>query len=505
MKRYIYFSFVAWLILGYSAFAAVDYSSPNVDPRGICDQMSYSPSDYFGQLIHTIPCVNPGTNNAWVGEVFVNGELIQFKNIYSGAPQFLRLNHFTGAIIATINLPFNGYVMDGCFDGSGFWIAQWSPTNVIHKISLTGVELTSFVPVTGGYSARCVNWDGTYLWVGCDSSANHTKLIKMTTAGVNVQEWQTGTAVGWYMGGEIAYNESSGSNLYVVDNVGNTIKRLNVGTTVSVGAQVASPATAPDVAEGLTYDGYGLWNNGAYASLGLIWNFQSAVIYETPFYIYLTPVNPPVIVPARGGSFSFNVTVQRAFWPGPIVVWTRIGYPDGTYTDPILGPVTINPPDGVTRMRTQNIPGTWPSGEYVYYGYANLTFSYPGIMGCFGFSKADSGLNDPWITDASCTGEPFTGEEPPPLLMGDRGDFVVASPNPFNPTTAISFKLQAPSYVNLKVYDTTGRLVATLADGWREAGTQALTFDGSGLASGIYLYILVIGDHKTTGKMMLLK
>jgi flagellar hook assembly protein FlgD len=82
---------------------------------------------------------------------------------------------------------------------------------------------------------------------------------------------------------------------------------------------------------------------------------------------------------------------------------------------------------------------------------------------------------------------------------------VAISPNPFNPTTAISYQLSANSYVSLKVYDITGRLVATLVDGLREAGAQQVTFDGSNLASGIYLYELTAGSHSATGKMMLMK
>jgi hypothetical protein len=76
---------------------------------------------------------------------------------------------------------------------------------------------------------------------------------------------------------------------------------------------------------------------------------------------------------------------------------------------------------------------------------------------------------------------------------------LVNSPNPFNPSTAISFKLQAASHVSLKVYDIAGRLVATLTDGWREAGTHEVMFDGSSLASGIYLYSLETSGSSPTG------
>ncbi len=59
-------------------------------------------------------------------------------------------------------------------------------------------------------------------------------------------------------------------------------------------------------------------------------------------------------------------------------------------------------------------------------------------------------------------------------------------PNPFNPSTRISYQLPAPSKVTLKVYDLLGRLVATLVDGVQEAGEHETTFDARTVASGIY-------------------
>jgi len=78
-------------------------------------------------------------------------------------------------------------------------------------------------------------------------------------------------------------------------------------------------------------------------------------------------------------------------------------------------------------------------------------------------------------------------------------------PNPFNPSTVASFELRVPSQVSLKVYDTTGRLVATLVDGLREEGAHEVTFDGAGLPSGIYVYRLTAGEFSSSGKMVLLK
>ncbi|MCX6641400.1 MAG: T9SS type A sorting domain-containing protein [bacterium] len=78
-------------------------------------------------------------------------------------------------------------------------------------------------------------------------------------------------------------------------------------------------------------------------------------------------------------------------------------------------------------------------------------------------------------------------------------------PNPFNPTTTISYQLPAKSQVKLEVFDVSGRLVTTLINGWREAGTHEVTFDGSGLAAGVYVYHLRAGEYTGVQKLILLK
>ncbi|MCX6640628.1 MAG: SBBP repeat-containing protein [bacterium] len=78
-------------------------------------------------------------------------------------------------------------------------------------------------------------------------------------------------------------------------------------------------------------------------------------------------------------------------------------------------------------------------------------------------------------------------------------------PNPFNPTTTISYQLPSRSQVKLEVFDVSGRLVTTLINGWREAGSHEVTFDGSGLAAGVYVYRLQVGEYTGVQKMVLLK
>ncbi len=78
-------------------------------------------------------------------------------------------------------------------------------------------------------------------------------------------------------------------------------------------------------------------------------------------------------------------------------------------------------------------------------------------------------------------------------------------PNPFNPSTTITFDLIAPEMVTLKVFDAVGREVALVASGAFKAGRHSLTFDAKGLPSGTYFYRIEAGDFKAVRKMVLMK
>ena len=81
-------------------------------------------------------------------------------------------------------------------------------------------------------------------------------------------------------------------------------------------------------------------------------------------------------------------------------------------------------------------------------------------------------------------------------------------PNPFNTSTRISYSVfptGTRQAVSLKVYDVLGREVATLVNTEQVPGTYQTTFDGSGLASGVYFYRLQAGGFAETKKLLLLK
>ncbi|MCP4549903.1 MAG: T9SS type A sorting domain-containing protein [bacterium] len=83
-------------------------------------------------------------------------------------------------------------------------------------------------------------------------------------------------------------------------------------------------------------------------------------------------------------------------------------------------------------------------------------------------------------------------------------------PNPFNPTTSIRFDLPVDGHAALSVFDAQGRLIKTLLNEMREAGSHAVTWNGCNeggnrIASGIYFYNLTAGTYSETRKMIMLK
>ena len=78
-------------------------------------------------------------------------------------------------------------------------------------------------------------------------------------------------------------------------------------------------------------------------------------------------------------------------------------------------------------------------------------------------------------------------------------------PNPFNPSTSISFSLPVSQYIRLEIFNLLGQSVAVLADGEFPAGSHELAWDGSSAPTGVYFYRLSSAAQTITRKMMLLK
>ena len=78
-------------------------------------------------------------------------------------------------------------------------------------------------------------------------------------------------------------------------------------------------------------------------------------------------------------------------------------------------------------------------------------------------------------------------------------------PNPFNPSTTIQYDLPEDVKVVLEVFDIQGQKVKTLVNGFKKTGYYEVIFDGSHLASGVYIYKIKAGDFSQAKRMLLIK
>ena len=111
---------------------------------------------------------------------------------------------------------------------------------------------------------------------------------------------------------------------------------------------------------------------------------------------------------------------------------------------------------------------------------------------------------------------PYSTSAPPPPKLEDETELPLTfelrqnCPNPFNPTTTISFALDTPAYASLAIFNLLGQRITTLVDGFMEGGEHTVMWDGRNTAgepvsSGIYFYVLQSGDKEIANKMTLLR
>jgi hypothetical protein len=80
-----------------------------------------------------------------------------------------------------------------------------------------------------------------------------------------------------------------------------------------------------------------------------------------------------------------------------------------------------------------------------------------------------------------------------------------AYPNPFNPTTTISFGLPVDSEVSIQIYNLQGRVVETLASQFMQAGYHSVIWNADNYSSGVYFVKMATGDYVSTQKLLLVK
>ncbi len=227
---------------------------------------------------------------------------------------------------------------------------------------------------------------------------------------------------------------------------------------------------------------------------------------QSDLVVSLTPQNPPIMIPGGGGVFQYTASVENT--TANLLqfdAWTEVVLPNGAVYGPIILRQRLGIPAGAVILRnlTQNVPGSAPPGNYTYTGKVGV---YPdSVVSCddFPFTKlAGEGISSyeqGWALYGWDSFEPVSRGAPvEPILM-------TASPNPFNPSTAIGFELRVASQIRLAVYDVSGREAAVLVEGHRAAGNYQVVWDASAMASGVYFIHCDNAGGSLVKKVLLVK
>lgn len=247
------------------------------------------------------------------------------------------------------------------------------------------------------------------------------------------------------------------------------------------------------------------WNNSAMLIGNQIWfgTNNTKVYYSSNFGSGWT--SSPTTGSLNGYSMHFN-SATLGLVGGTAVVKTTDG--GSNYSAPITVPgagniLGLGGADndfwcgrGAAIYRSTDAGDTWAS-DFTPTGTVNAMDIIKNGSCAIGWAVGASGS----ISKLSSTLVGITNNNTVP------GDYSLAQnfPNPFNPTTTISFDIPKNGIVELKVFDMLGREVATLVNGFKNAGSFRVDFNGSNLTSGTYFYRIKSGDFVQTKKMVLLK
>ena len=91
------------------------------------------------------------------------------------------------------------------------------------------------------------------------------------------------------------------------------------------------------------------------------------------------------------------------------------------------------------------------------------------------------------------------------VVMPTEFSLSPAYPNPFNPSTTLSFALPEETDVSILIYNIQGRLVATLTDSKMDVGYHQVIWNADHYSSGLYFVQMIAGEYLQTQKLMLLK
>jgi hypothetical protein len=210
------------------------------------------------------------------------------------------------------------------------------------------------------------------------------------------------------------------------------------------------------------------------------WQYAVPIFPASP----LTNIDIYVQRPAKGGDNPFVSTIKGKVTLNdkPIndaIVYVKSGYLYYGY--------------GITNSKGEYTINSIPLGDYIL------------VVHRIGASSATRNVN---LTMEGLTNVIFNLEEAPFIISNNTPkefELLQNYPNPFNPATTIKYSVPVTGQVKMSVYNSMGQLVKELVNEVQTSGTYNVSFNGSDLASGVYLYRLEAGNYLETKKMILVK
>ncbi|MEZ4700311.1 MAG: binary toxin-like calcium binding domain-containing protein [Rhodothermales bacterium] len=292
----------------------------------------------------------------------------------------------------------------------------------------------------------------------------------------------------------------SAASLLVFDNDGNPVERPDVG---NLNAVSFISATTGLVGDGMMADGFGRVyrtdDGGETWKEAMVFTNLSDITYDGDDAWYVVGRN--VIYRLGLSSGDRNRVVYSAAGSALFLA--------ADFVSPLVG---FAQTEAGPVYRTDDGGETWasPFGGYPTPSHPGANFmrdiamydaNYGASVGTDGVIGAtDSGGGVPTRTVVTAVEEEDDGRELPAEIALDQN-----YPNPFNPVTTIAYQIGQAGPVRLEIFDMLGRSAGVLVDEAQAAGSYRVTFDASGLASGVYLYRIQAGAVSSVKRMVLLR
>ncbi|MDP2207964.1 MAG: fibronectin type III domain-containing protein [Bacteroidota bacterium] len=383
-----------------------------------------------------------------------------------------------------------------------------------HSITLTGLSASTIyhyrVKSTDAANNTATSVDYTFTTLSNDVTPpiiSSVQVINLTTTGATIN-WTTDEASNSVVeyGLTTSYGSST-TDASMVTSHSVTLSGLSAGavyhyrvkstdaagnTTTDVDHSFQTGAPYTYVASATTITS-GSLSSGTYSNLATnnasyyVLNSTTTGTRITDWYGSVTIAQVPSSISkltvTYDGKYSRTTTQTLHLYNWATSAWAQIdsrsvGTSDVTVTNVQVSPANYISTSGVIRLRVYGTGGT-----------KNYTCS--GDFMQFVVDAAGSVISKPGIS----------GIENTPTTFALYQNY----PNPFNPATTIKYQIPDAMNVTLNVYDMLGREVATLVNGFVDAGSHEVVWDAANYPSGVYVYKLTMGNHYEMKKMLLVK